>query len=408
MLSSLRTLWFEPRRSSVRIWMFRIHQWAGVGAGLYLAMMGLTGSLSVFLPELRNTLVAHAHASAGQPRLGLQTLQTAIERDNPVLKFRAVYPGRTASEPDIFEETGADEAIRQIVLDPYTGNTLASRRKDATFYDWARDLHANLLNGKTGKTINGFGGLLLLLTGAAGIVIWWPGRHQVKTRTFQVSARKGWHRLSYDLHRLGGVLVCVPLAFAVLTGIGLAFPQVEGNVASALLGPRSKPLRSMRETPAPGQSINRKSAGVQKAVSLDDVVRVAAAQVPGATPIRIQAPNGKTSGFLVWMRLPRDWRDEGDNRVLVDSSTAQPVGVQIGKDLTLSSRFIQGATAVHYGQYGGLITRVLGVMVGITLPLFYVSGIVLWWRRVARLRSQRLNRTGGTAAATAAVYAIET
>jgi hypothetical protein len=33
MLSSLRKLWFEPRRSSLRFWMLRIHKWAGVAQG---------------------------------------------------------------------------------------------------------------------------------------------------------------------------------------------------------------------------------------------------------------------------------------------------------------------------------------------------------------------------------------
>jgi uncharacterized iron-regulated membrane protein len=388
MAPSLRTLWVEPRRSSMRLWMFRIHQWAGVGAGLYLAMMGLTGSLSVFLPELRNTLVAPIHASPGQPRLSLQTLQSRIEQINPVLRLRAVYPGQTALQADTFEESTADKTIREIVVDPYTARVLIDRSKDATFYDWARDLHANLLSGKTGKTINGFGGVLLMVTGAAGILLWWPGRRYVKPSVFQVSIRKGWHRLSYDLHRLVGVLVILPLSLAVLTGICQAFPQTAANAANAVFGPRSEPLRAKQDKTGTASAVDNLSTVSLNSASLDEVVQVAREQVQGGTPVRIQAPAGKNSGFLVWMHLPSDWRNEGDNRVLVDAHSGRLLGVQLGRALTRSSRVIEGATAIHYGQYGGIPTRAVAVMVGLTLPLFYASGMVLWWRRVARLRSK--------------------
>lgn len=408
MSSLLSTLWFEPRRSRFRLWMFRVHQWAGVGAGLYLAMMGLTGSLSVFLPELRNTLVAPVHGIAGQPRLGLQTLQGRIEEARPGLRLRAVYPGQSSARADSFEESASDKSVREIVINPYTANILIDRAKYATLYDWARDLHANLLSGKTGKTINGFGGLLLLLTGLAGIVVWWPGRRHFKSGTFQVSAGKGLYRFAFDLHRLVGVLVMLPLALAVLTGIAQAFPQTAANVVSAILGPRSEPLRNRQEktvatSPDKGRSAPRALA------SLDDVVRVAREQVPGGTPVRIQAPAGKNGDFMVWMHLPSDWRDEGDNRVLVDAYSGKLLAVQLGATLTRSTRTLEAATAIHYGQYGGLPTRLLAVAVGMTLPLFFVSGMVLWWRRVSRLRSKNAVRDDARIGMTPeAVYIVET
>jgi uncharacterized iron-regulated membrane protein len=34
--------------------------------------------------------------------------------------------------------------------------------------------------------------------------------------------------------------------------------------------------------------------------------------------------------------------------------------------------------SLHYGQYGGMATRVLLVFVGLIFPLLYVTGMVLW------------------------------
>ena len=422
MFSSLRKLWFEPRRSPLRFRMLRIHTWAGVGAGLYLAMMGLTGSLSVFLPELRNTVVTPVQAVAGQQRLSLQSLQSNIEKSNSGLRLYRVYPGQTAVQADRFEEQTEDKTIREIIVDPYSARILIYGKKDVTFYDWVRDLHANLLSGETGKRINGFGGVLLLLTGFTGIVVWWPGRRHVRVGTFRISAHTGWHRLSFDLHRLAGVLILLPLSVAAVTGVGLAFPRVTGNVVSAVLGPESgvfsvksaKPGEQKTAMEKAGRKADNQTGGDNNAASrkharLDDIVKVAREQVPGATPVRIQAPTGKSGGYVVWMHLPGDWRDEGDNRVLVDGDSATLLGVQLGRNRVLSSRVIEGATAIHYGQFGGTLTRVFAVLVGLTLPLLYITGMALWWRRVSRQRPKATIQVASSVIlADDDIYAVET
>jgi uncharacterized iron-regulated membrane protein len=400
MAMSLRRLWFEPRRSSFRHWTFLVHQWTGVGVGLYFAMMGFTGSISVFLPELRSTLVAPVSVSTGNQKIGLQALQSSIVEMFPSLRFRAIYPAQTANQADLFEEQSSDKTVREIAIDPYNANILVDRRKGATLYDCVRDLHANLLSGDVGKTINGFGGILLLLTALTGLVVWWPGERHFKTTTFQVSGRKGVHRLSFDLHRLAGVLVLAPLCAAAVTGICMAFPHLEDQAVSAVLGPTVKPFRP---------TVDRDAVGTQKHASLDRILQVAREQIPGATATRIQAPSPRNKDFVVFMHLPGDWRDEGDNRVLIEGGHAAIREVQLGSKLPLSSRMIAGMASVHYGQYGGIPTRIFAVLVGLTFPLLYATGIVLWWRRVFR---KRLRGSGSTVPAgpvrSAEIYANET
>jgi uncharacterized iron-regulated membrane protein len=46
-----------PRKTAFRRWMFNIHFYAGLMAGLLWLVVGLTGSLIVFVPELRRVEV---------------------------------------------------------------------------------------------------------------------------------------------------------------------------------------------------------------------------------------------------------------------------------------------------------------------------------------------------------------
>jgi uncharacterized iron-regulated membrane protein len=159
----------------------------------------------------------------------------------------------------------------------------------------------------------------------------------------------------------------------------------------------------------PDQAGGKNDAVRRKFASLDDIVKVAKKQVPGAMPTRIQALTGKNDGYVVWMHLPSDWRDEGDNRLLVDDNSAMLLGVQLGRNRALSSRVIEGGTAVHYGQFGGVPTRVFAALVGVTLPLLYITGMALWWRRVSRPRPGAMVRAAPSVTPVGDdVYAFET
>ncbi len=380
MVTLLRTLWSEPRRSPLRHWIFLVHEWAGVGVGLYFAMMGLTGSISVFLPELQNSLVAPTRTYAGNtPRIALQSLQFRIEQSLPSLRLQAVNLGLAAGQPDLFQEVASDGTVREIVIDQYDGHILANRRKGATFYEWARDLHANLLSGRIGRTVNGFGGILLLLTGLSGLVIWWPGRRHITRKAFRISAQKGWRRLSFDLHQLTGVLVVIPLCVLAMTGIYLAFPQFIDHAVTAVLGPKTRQLHVIR-----GQ--NKSVNSITEYANLDIVLLAAKHQLPGATTTRILAPSKRNDCFIVRMRLPGDWRTEGENLVLLDAHSADIRGVQLGRELAPASRLVAGMASIHYGQFGGTGTRFFTAIIGLACPLLYATGVVIWWRRVFRQR----------------------
>ncbi|MBF8300898.1 MAG: PepSY-associated helix domain protein, partial [Acidobacteria bacterium] len=85
--------------------LFQVHVWTGIGIGLYLGVIAVTGSILVFRVELS----------------------------------RAATPGMFA------------------VL------------------SWLIDLHDNLLGGRSGRVVNGIGGLLLMLLCVTGAIVWWPG-----------------------------------------------------------------------------------------------------------------------------------------------------------------------------------------------------------------------------------------
>lgn len=123
------------------------------------------------------------------------------------------------------------ESRRQILVDPYTGETLGNAIPfgwRAT--SWLIDLHATLLGGPLGKRLNGVGALLSLPLLISGLVLWWPGLGAV-WRGLLVERHRGTKRLLFSLHGAVGAICFGLLLLWSVTGIYLTFPEPFSAVA---------------------------------------------------------------------------------------------------------------------------------------------------------------------------------
>src|ERR1700722_14680656 len=69
----------------IRRWVRIAHLWAGVGLGLWLVMLGLTGSALVYQHSLRRVLERGRRIKPGLPVLPLDELLARVHRQRPDL-----------------------------------------------------------------------------------------------------------------------------------------------------------------------------------------------------------------------------------------------------------------------------------------------------------------------------------
>ena len=155
----------RPQQVWLRKAIFQVHLWSGIGLGLYIIFISLTGSVLVYRNEMYE---------AATPPSGLYTPETT-----PI------------------------------------GITIVST---------LIDLHDNLLAGETGRLVNGVGAIAALLIALTGLVIWWPGVAKWR-RSLIVRRGVGWKRLNWDLHSAIGFWSFAFIFIFAASGIYLCFPQ---------------------------------------------------------------------------------------------------------------------------------------------------------------------------------------
>lgn len=166
----------HPQTLWVRKALFQIHRWTGIGVGVYVLVMSVSGSLIVYRDELARAFSRAPVIVASQgPRMTPEDLKRAAQRRHSEYKLTKVYEWTNPNQAvEITFERGGKPMER--LFNPYTGADLGYRlRTGFRLVLWLVDLYDNLLSGQTGRLVNGIGGLFFTILALTGSMIWWPG-----------------------------------------------------------------------------------------------------------------------------------------------------------------------------------------------------------------------------------------
>jgi uncharacterized iron-regulated membrane protein len=224
----------RPQGLWLRRALFQIHLWSGIGAGLYVLIISITGSAVVYRPEIQKALSTKPHiVAAVGPRLSDDDLKQAALRPYPDYEVKQIWRPRNPKQAvEIWLERGRKS--RQRLFDPYTGADLGEPlRFGFRVISWVVDLHDNLLGGKTGRFVNGIGAILATVLCLTGAVIWWPGIKNWR-HSLTVDWKANWKKLNWDLHGALGAWFIIFVLMWALSGIYLCFPGPFDSLLNAI------------------------------------------------------------------------------------------------------------------------------------------------------------------------------
>lgn len=224
----------------------RIHLWVGIALGLYILVISISGSAIVARRELLPLLVPQSVVATGE-RLSGDRLERTVRKvyaDYTVLEINEnLRPVRTGSSgygrgpvnPSLARPYRValerDGVASSRLFDPFTGKDLGDERPwTLVAFLWVAELHADLLGGELGRTINGYLGFAFILLLVSGLIIWSArGR-----RYLSVRRGIGWRRQTLQLHGMLGFWPFALLALWGISGVYLAFPTAFSTVLEFL------------------------------------------------------------------------------------------------------------------------------------------------------------------------------
>lgn len=217
--------WFQaPQTHWLRKALFQVHLWAGIGLGLYVLAIGLSGSA---------LLLKSPFYTWFEPKWVEPTGNAPLEGDALTARMAEVYagyelgftiPGFTEVEAT-YVVLNRDGEYFPHYFNQYTGEDIGpSNPWPIKSMEWVANLHDDLLLGPQGRRINGAGALVFVLMSLTGLVLWWQGRARWYEGLFIWPG--GGRRLLWQLHSCLGFWSLVLMLSWGVSGFQLGFPRV--------------------------------------------------------------------------------------------------------------------------------------------------------------------------------------
>jgi uncharacterized iron-regulated membrane protein len=163
--------------TNVRRLILSVHLFTALLAGALIVILGATGSVMEFEPELDHLLHPHlSYITPGMRVLSLREIGDAVSRrfsGEPVVAYQP------SLSPDLSSQVLLPSGVAYV--NQYTGEVLGMRSRGQTFLGYARALHVRLASGDFGRNVMKWSGIGMLISLASGAYLWWPIK-QVRIR----------------------------------------------------------------------------------------------------------------------------------------------------------------------------------------------------------------------------------
>jgi len=334
-----------------------LHKWLGLLLGLFVSIIGLTGSWLIYDREVASP---EYELAINQAPLSLQSLFIKASPLLPVNKDVQILFPKLPTLPYQFKTTE-----KQVVINQYTGEIIVIRSRNYWPFGWLLHLHSELLLGKAGKQITGWIGVGLILITIIGIYLWQPKKWKSGFKLRSSKSQLVWY---YDLHRLVGILSAPLLIVALVTGVSLSFSQATSVFVNGLFN---------RTADKPPLVIN--DARNQRA-SLDTMILHAKLALKNGHVHSMLIPILPIKPIVVRMKMMKDPHPNGLNLVYLHPQSGEILEVKKLNQSEPAKRWFNWAFPIHTGQ---VLTGHLWLLfaIGLMPSLLMLTGVYIFLLR---------------------------
>ncbi len=396
----------------IRLFWLALHRYTGLAMTAFLIIIGLTGSLLAFLPELDDVINPQlmVPAQTGTP-LDPVILIENTERIDTAIKADAVWINQTAATVTVSSRTANEVGYDQLIFNPYTGELLGKRHWGdlsqglQNLMPFVYKLHYALALGEVGGWILGITALVWTLDCFVGFYLTLPPRKSNRTGQNPLATKSFWQRwqpawlikwsasttrINFDLHRAGGLWLWLALlVFAwssVYMNLGGFYTQVMQSVSEY-----HQPWTEFPDLPQPVQNpqINWRQA---QGIAQTELNRLEQTQ-----GIRTLAPSGfwinRAKGFYVYaVKSTADIQDHGgQTRVVIDANSGAVKQVLLPTGQYSGNTITSWLLALHTANIWGLPYKIFVCALGLTIVMLSVTGVLIWLKKRRSKRAKPMS-----------------
>lgn len=381
---------------------FQIHWFLGITAGLILSIMGVTGAIYSYEQPIQKWLNPDSYSVQAENRdkLTPAELYQHFQNTDPKIKINSITIAKdpTASSSINIVKEGARKGYN-MMINPYTAAVLPEI-KGREFFQFVQQLHRNLTVGPIGKQITGASTLILILFVLSGLYLRWPKKHSLK-QWFMIKPQLKGRNFLWDLHAVVGTWVVIFYLILACTGLywsydwwrngmykvlGVESPQAEMQEGK---GNHQNAGQQRNKNEAAGGETNSKHKEAKKGLSAAQINLVLTQTWTGFnarvgrdySTLTVNLPkklDGKIELNFVDV-VPQ--HERARNKATFNYQTSTIEKMDLYEDQKLNEKIMSSMLPVHRGSFFGPVYQFLAMLAALVMPLFFVTGWMLYLKR---------------------------
>lgn len=347
-----------------------MHLWLGLGSGLIVVIVGITGAIYAFEKEIREVL--HADCYVAKPVNG-----NNLSIDSIINSAKKVIPKQAVKQVIIFPEGRTIQVNFKnrwsVFVHPKTGEICGKYNQEKEVLGIVLKLHRQLYLGDVGKKITGISCLIFFFSLLTGLLLWWPKRWQHLKQRLGIAIAHGKKRLNYDLHRSLGFYASFILLVVALSGLVFSFKWVE-KMLFTLSGSAQKPPKYFSDT-------SFKKRQIRYEELLSDIRRKQTTQT-----LLVVLPEEPAGSIRITVQQDRRGLLTVNDHYFYDRYTGKLLAERLFSTQSMGEKLRASNYNFHTGKVFGVLGEVLVCIAGLIAASLPITGFIIWNNRRKKAR----------------------
>lgn len=359
--------------------LFKWHSRLALFAFIPLLVISVTGSILVFKHEIDTLLMEDKVRvmDVAQERLSMDVLRERVH---------AAAPDHEITGWALFQDPGRADLVYLIphgssdwfylLLDQYSGEVLAEPRTTTHYLtDWLLELHFTFLLSDVGMAVGAVFAVVLCLLGLSGLILhrrFWLNLFRVRWKARLVVYFS-------DLHKMVGVIASPILLILGFTGAWWNISELIHEYEAHSDGGEHHVMRERL---------------YNDELSLDRLMERAGERVSGFETTYISLPWEPDRAITLWGDVPDSnfLISQYASWVSFDAHNGERLAEQDIRGAGLGSKVVDSYRRLHFGDFGGLASRILWSVAGLMPLVLAITGVTLWSLRRNKKKRAAANK----------------
>jgi uncharacterized iron-regulated membrane protein len=379
-----------------------LHRYTGLAMTVFLIIVGLTGSLLAFLPELEKLINPQWSVQVkNQPLIEPIVFINHAKAFAPQLTINAIQLSNRVAKVSVSLPHSDHPAYNQLLFNPYDETFLGQRNQGdvsqgiSELMQFIYKLHYALALDELGGWILGITALIWTLDCFVGFYLTLPASranrlsaNPLKPSSFWQRWQPAWlikwsaskTRITFDLHRAGGLWLWLALlVFAwssVLMNLGSVYTPVMQTISEY-----HQPWTDIPDLPQP---VTEPPISWQQAY---DIAQGELSTLSAEQGLQIYQPAGfwinRGKGFYVYaVNSSADIQDHGgQTRIVIDATTGAIKMILLATGQYSGNTLTTWLMALHMANVWGLPYKIFVCVLGLVIVMLAVTGVLIWLKK---------------------------